>query len=173
MARHANNLSRRYRAIPVIALGTCLAALAATAAAAQTPPPAILQVIAASGNEPDSQHTIIQGQVYFDPNTQILGYCLSSADTKVSETCATANLSTILSSGDTGPAGGRVFDLRVDAGQSGSLVEAGGHLVPLLDPSAIITRVATVDQSYDGQFAFALTIARSGGQFVPVIGGNF
>lgn len=156
------------------ALGACIVTLIATTAKAQTvTTPAVLQVLTVSANAPDATRQVVQGQVYYDPNTQTVGYCLADPDPQVSTACATANVSSIVTANDSGTPGGRAFDARVDAGSLGSTV-SNGHSTPELKPLLFITRVATADESFDGYFAFPLTIALDKtGHFVPMIGNNF
>jgi hypothetical protein len=161
---------RKLAYLPLVA-GACTVALVGAGAA--TTAPAALQVNTLTANAPNQQGSVIQGQAIFDPNTLTLMYCLTSPFGAESQ-CASSNLSTILTSGDSGPAGGRTYIVRVDAGDTGSVPSGTGGLTPTLHPVVYVTRVAvtSTDQAFDGYFAFELTIGTdSNGLFMPIIGG--
>jgi len=135
-------------------------------------PPLALQGEVVLANAPNATYSVIAGEVTYNQNTQVLHYCLVAPDLQVESTCATMDVSAVLTANDTGPSGGRMYSSRIDGGSSGSVFIGTTQTVPILHPAVFITRVATVDQSFDGLFTFPLTIAidPNTGQFMPVIG---
>lgn len=136
--------------------------------------PAPLQVQTVSANTPSGG--VIQGLVTFNPNTKSLAYCLA-APFGAERQCTVKDLSGVLTSGDTGPAGGRLYQLRIDEGGSGNVPfpsGQSGQVTPILHPAVYITRIATVDQSFDGYFVMALSVQTDGfGLLAPVISNPF
>ncbi len=158
-------------------LTACLlaAAAASSSALAQTTPTYPLQVNVVTANAPNATHSVIEGQVVYNPNTQTLLYCLAAPYPFVDSTCASANIGPTVTANDSGPAGGRTYISRLEQGNLGSQSIGQGKIVPMLEPWVFITRTATVDQSFDGYFVFPLSITSdpNTGLLTPNIGNPF
>ncbi len=171
---YSSRLSSTLRISGMLCVAAAAGLLADEPARAATTPPVPLQIVAVSANAPDAAGTVIQGQAIFDGTVETITYCIVDAAGKADRGCAVENVKKLLGSGDKGPSGGRAFQVRVDAGASGSVLDTGGTLTPILEPTLFITRIATADESYDGYFAFPLSIGTDSktGKFIPVIGSH-